>query len=79
MKRFFLVIPFVVFLFAVQSGVRSHYIHTHEFKPAKSEWDAAYDRSDRAGMLAAFDKEMIAHCRTIDPFWFYSRWANKCD
>lgn len=57
-------------LFVVQSTARTVHIHFTEFRPAQREWEAAHARGDRTGMEAAFDKELAAARRTIDPLWF---------
>jgi hypothetical protein len=64
--------------FVLQSLGRTIYVNHFEFEPAVIEWNAAHAVGDHDAMVTALDKEMLAHCRTIDPFWFIERWANKC-
>jgi hypothetical protein len=68
-----------VAIFMFCSLGRTIYVNSYEFNPAVTEWHAAHDRNDLTGIWAAYRKEVIAHCRTVDPFWFYSKWANKCE
>ncbi len=78
MRFVFVTIYFIFLMFFAQSIWHTMYIHGFEFKPAQVDWESAHAIGDRAGMAAAFEKEKVAHCRTIDPFWFYGPLANKC-
>ena len=68
----------MICIFFLQSGARSFYVHYYEFQPAAAEWYAARDRHDAPAKRKAYRKERIAHCRTVDPFWFYPAWARDC-
>ena len=79
MMRFIPLVVVALFCaFIGQSLGRTIYINHYEFEAGVSEWNAAHDRGDMAAMRVAYHKELIAHCRTFDPFWFYQPWANNC-
>ena len=79
MMRFIpVVLAGLVATFALQSLGRTLYINHYEFWPAAAEWHAAHNRGDLGAQATAYHKEEIAHCRTIDPLWFYQPWANEC-
>ena len=65
-------------VFMLQSLGRTLWVNHYEFEAARAEWSTAHERGDIAAEWTAYHKEEVAHCRTLDPFWFYQPWANKC-
>ena len=72
------VIVGVAAAFVLQVCGHTFYVNHYEFNPAVVEWNEAYKRSDTPAMRRAYRKEEIAHCRTIDLFWFVPGLWNDC-